>query len=160
MPMLPVLIASLILPQGAPASGESDFAREVYDNLRRQIPPTPSAEAIVLPVDPRHAEPSRTAAWLAGWWATTKAQCYGGDFGLSFTADGRFTDYWFSGRFRIRGERLHQRVEELTDAAEPGDRVGQRFSRKLRLLGPNELLLGDNSHTERFFRCPEGGLKD
>ena len=89
-----------------------------------------------------------------------KAECYGGDFGVSFGADGTFSDYWFGRRYHIVGARLHQRVEELTHAAEPGDRVGQRFSRELQLIGPNEIVLGESGDAERLFRCPEGGLND
>lgn len=142
----------------APARApESDFAREVYENVRRDIPAVDEA-SVLLPVDLRHLPPRSTTDWLAGYWVVSKGECLGGDFGVSYGADGRFSDHWFSGRYEIVGGRLSQVVEELTDAAEPGDRVGARFTRELRLIGPNEIVLGQGSDEERLFRCPEGGM--
>jgi hypothetical protein len=159
--MLTLLLSVLALQQSVPADPrDSDFAREIYDNIRKQLPSAPDESAIRLPVDPRHMPPRATAEWLAGYWVVSKGECYGGDFGMSFSADGSFSDYWFSGTFKVKAGTLHQRIKELTDSAEPGDRVGQRFSRQLKLVGPNELILGAGREAERFYRCPEGGMKD
>lgn len=136
----------------------STFACGIYANVQRQIPSV-DEEAVVLPVASRHVRPRRSADWLAGYWVTSKSECYGGDFGLQYTTDGRFEDYWFSGRYEFHGNRVDHRVEQLTHNSEPGDRVGQKFSRQLKLVGPNEILLTADRREERFYRCPEGGLR-
>jgi len=75
-------------------------------------------------------------------------------------ADGRFSDYWFSGRYRIEGNRMRHRVDELHMSAEPGDRVGDRFTRRVRLIGPNEIEMDAEPVAERLYRCPADGMPD
>jgi hypothetical protein len=136
---------------------ESAFACEVYEQVRNEIPAVGEDE-VELPVNPRHVPPRLSAEWLTGYWVSSKGQCYGGDFGLNYDEDGRFSDYWFSGRYRLRGNRIAHRVEKLTDSAEPGDKVGQRFTRRVRLAGPNEIMLSAGREWERLYRCPAGGM--
>jgi hypothetical protein len=119
----------------------------------------PAEAAITLPVDPRHLPPRLTAEWLAGSWVIDQGHCYGSDFGVTYMADGRFSDYWFAGRYRIKGRRIWHRIDELTASAEPEDRVGQRFTRRVRLIGPNEIEMDPGPNSERFYRCPAGGMR-
>ncbi len=154
-----MLLAGLLLtgPATLQSPGAASFEEQVYEGVRREVPVIDD-QNIVLPVDPRHTPPSVTAEWLQGHWVSSPAQCYGGDFGLGIHPDGRFTDYWFSGHYRVESGRLIRVVEELTDAAEPGDRVGTRIEQEVATQGPNQIVLGSGAASERLYRCPANGM--
>jgi hypothetical protein len=139
-------------PAGPPANSsrttERELTQEEWDRAFEE-----EQAKIVLPVDPRHRRLELSQGWLAGYWVSGKAACYGSDSGISFQADGTYSEHEEGGRYVIEGNRIRLIVTEVYNA--PRSEIGTGGSFTARPIGPNEMeTVWSDGAAGPLYRCP------